>query len=70
MYLQAQPIQVFTVFGSLPIDTLSDRERVSFLRCPDCAGWIDCRDLGSVCNHIGPLPHPAQVQEPASLQNS
>jgi hypothetical protein len=25
-----------------------------------CGGWIDCRDLGHVLDHEGPLPHPAQ----------
>ena len=25
-------------------------------------GWIDCRDLGQVFEHEGPLPHPAQDQ--------
>ena len=60
MFLQTQPTQIFTVFGSLSIDTLTDRKRENFLRCPDCASWIDCRNLGSVCDHIGPLPHPVQ----------
>jgi Zn-finger nucleic acid-binding protein len=31
-------------------------------RCPACDGWIDCRDLGQVFEHEGPLPHPAQDQ--------
>jgi len=29
------------------------------LRCPQCGGWIDFSDLGSVADHAGPLPHPA-----------
>ena len=33
-----------------------------FIRCPACRGWIDCRDLGQVFEHEGPLPHPAQDQ--------
>jgi hypothetical protein len=33
-----------------------------FIRCPACDGWIDCRDLGQVFEHEGPLPHPAQDQ--------
>jgi hypothetical protein len=33
-----------------------------FIRCPACDGWIDCRDLGHVFEHEGPLPHPAQDQ--------
>jgi hypothetical protein len=31
-----------------------------FIKCSDCGGWIDCRDLGSVFAHEGPLPHPAE----------
>src|SRR6478609_6717716 len=37
-------------------------EAEHFLRCPACGGWIDCRDLGQVFEHEGPLPHPAQDQ--------
>ena len=33
-----------------------------FIRCPACDGWIDCRDLGQVFDHEGPLPHPSQDQ--------
>jgi hypothetical protein len=29
-----------------------------FIRCPDCGGLIDMRDLGQVLEHEGPLPHP------------
>ena len=29
-------------------------------RCPACGGWLDCRDLGQVFDHEGPLPHPAE----------
>jgi hypothetical protein len=39
----------------------SDAEH--FIRCPACGGWIDCRDLGQVFEHEGPLPHPAQDQQ-------
>ena len=35
-------------------------EAEHFIRCPACAGWSDCRDLGQVFQHEGPLPHPAQ----------
>jgi hypothetical protein len=31
-----------------------------FIRCPRWGSWIDCRDLGQVLEHEGPLPHPAQ----------
>lgn len=31
----------------------------SHIRCPECGGWIDVSDLGSVVDHAGPLPHPA-----------
>jgi hypothetical protein len=30
-----------------------------FYQCPACGGWVDCRDLGQVFDHEGPLPHPA-----------
>ena len=33
-----------------------------FIRCPACGGWIDCRDLGQLFEHEGPLPHPAEDQ--------
>ena len=26
-----------------------------FIRCPSCGGWLDCRDLGKVFQHEGPL---------------
>ena len=37
-----------------------ESEAEHFIRCPACCGWIDCRDLGQVFEHEGPLPHPAQ----------
>lgn len=33
-----------------------------FIKCSDCGGWIDCRDLGAVFDHEGPQPHPQQDQ--------
>ena len=33
-----------------------------FIKCEACGGMIDCRDLGQVFDHEGPLPHPAQDQ--------
>jgi hypothetical protein len=33
-------------------------EAEHFVRCP-CGGWVDCRDLGQVLEHVGPLPHPS-----------
>jgi hypothetical protein len=33
-----------------------------FIKCPKCEGWIDCRDLGQVFEHEGPLPHPGNDQ--------
>jgi hypothetical protein len=35
-------------------------EAEHFIQCPTCGGWIDCRDLGQVLEHEGPLPHSAQ----------
>jgi hypothetical protein len=37
-------------------------EAEHFIRCPACGGRIDCRELGQVFEHEGPLPHPAQDQ--------
>lgn len=33
-----------------------------FMKCPDCGGWIDMRDLGMVLEHTGALPHPKEDQ--------
>lgn len=41
--------------GDPPVD-----EAEHFIKCAVCGGWIDCRDLGQVFQHEGPLPHPAQ----------
>jgi hypothetical protein len=30
-------------------------ESEHFVTCPACGGWIDCRDLGQVFEHEGPL---------------
>ena len=38
-----------------------------FYRCPVCGGWVDCRDLGQVFDHEGPLPHPAEDWRQQSL---
>ena len=32
-------------------------EAEHFIKCDTCGGWIDCRDLGDVFAHEGPLPH-------------
>jgi hypothetical protein len=37
-------------------------EAEHFIKCATCGGWIDCRDLGQVFDHEGPLPHPTQDQ--------
>ena len=37
-------------------------ESEHFIRCPARGGCIDCRDLGQVLEHEGPLPHPLQDQ--------
>jgi len=37
-------------------------EAEHFMLCPDCNGLFDCRDLGQVLEHAGPLPHPSQDQ--------
>ena len=37
-----------------------ENEADNFMQCPACGGWLDCRDLGQVFDHHGPLPHPKQ----------
>ena len=37
-------------------------ESEHFIKCGACGGWVDCRDLGQVFDHEGPLPHPKQDQ--------
>lgn len=41
------------------IDSVTTDEADHFIKCAACGGWIDCRDLGAVFDHEGPLPHPA-----------
>jgi hypothetical protein len=36
-------------------------EAEHLIRCPACGGWIDCRDLGQVFEHEGPLPPPRRI---------
>jgi hypothetical protein len=50
-----------TYFGRSVGEQPTD-EAEHFIRCPGCGGWIDCRDLGQVFEHEGPLPHPPQDQ--------
>ncbi len=50
-----------TYFGR-PVGEPPKDEAEHYIRCPGCGGWIDCRDLGQVFEHEGPLPHPAQDQ--------
>lgn len=33
-----------------------------YLKCGECGGQIDCRNLSAVLAHEGPLPHPPQDQ--------
>ena len=37
-------------------------EQDHFMKCSDCGGMIDRRDLGAVFGHEGPLPHPSEDQ--------
>ena len=41
-----------------PLGWKAEDEADHFIKCPGCGGWIDCRDLDSVLDHEGPLPHP------------
>jgi len=48
----------------MPDDFVEDRtiergdDADHFMKCETCGGWIDSRDLRSVFDHEGPLPHP------------
>jgi hypothetical protein len=44
------------------VGTQPKDEAEHFMRCPDCRGLVDMRDLGQVLEHHGPLPHPKQDQ--------
>jgi hypothetical protein len=35
-------------------------ESEHFYQC-DCGAWVDMRDLATVLDHEGPLPHPDRV---------
>ena len=52
-----------TYFGRPVGEQQPNDEGEHYIRCPGCDGWIDCRDLGQVFEHEGPLPDPAQDQE-------
>ncbi len=32
----------------------------NYIRCPECGGYIDIRDLEEMPKHAGPLPHPTE----------
>ncbi|RAI44690.1 hypothetical protein [Rhodoplanes roseus] len=50
-------------FRGEPVGGAPAGEADHLVRCPACGGWIDCRDLGWVLDHVGPLPHPASDRE-------
>jgi hypothetical protein len=50
-----------TIFGRR-VGEAASNDAEHFIRCPACGGWIDCRDLGHVFEHEGPLPHTAGDQ--------
>lgn len=41
----------------VPVKPVCD-EAEHFYTCEACGGKVDCRDLGMVFDHEGPLPHP------------
>ncbi len=41
------------------VDGPTADESKHYIRCEECGGWIDMRDLGAVLDHEGSLPHPA-----------
>lgn len=44
------------------IDKVATDDSEHYIRCSECNGWIDLRNLGKVFAHEGPLPHPAEDQ--------
>src|SRR6478736_9903151 len=36
---------------------------------PACDGWIDCRDLGQVFEHEGPLPQPVEERRKIAIRS-
>jgi hypothetical protein len=40
------------------VDEPDATEESHFIRCEECGGIIDQRDLAVVMQHMGPLPHP------------
>jgi hypothetical protein len=45
------------VIGKRQGELVSEAEH--FMKCGVCGGYFDMRDLGAVCDHEGPLPHPS-----------
>lgn len=41
-----------TYIGS-PLNCTTLTEVDHYIKCAECGGWIDCRDLGSVFDHEG-----------------
>jgi Zn-finger nucleic acid-binding protein len=37
------------------------------MRCPECGGWIDCRELSQLIQHAQPLPHEVATTSAAPL---
>lgn len=50
------------IIGRNGVAAVKPAEEDHFIKCGTCGGWIDCRDLGQVFEHEGPLPHPVQDQ--------
>jgi hypothetical protein len=50
-----RPLRRGEVIGQRVDKPVTD-EAEHFIRCPDCGGWIDMRDLCQVFEHAGPLP--------------
>ena len=59
---ERRPLRRGEIIGQR-VDREDATEADHFLRCPDCGGWIDIRDLGAVLDHAGALPHPLQDKE-------
>jgi hypothetical protein len=53
----SSPIPRGSIIGKPLYPVASEAEH--FIKCAACGGWVNCRDLGIVFEHEGPLPHPA-----------
>jgi hypothetical protein len=59
---ERRPLRRGEIIGEV-VSPTPVNEAEHFIRCPDCNGLVDMRDLAQVFEHLGPLPHPAEDGE-------